>query len=148
MFYEKHIDYMIEDYIEQFNEVRFQELSRKYDGDWRLICANEKLEENFIRQYHRYMHWMWVCTRQKLSESFMYEFYHKMDWYSVSSCQILSEKFISDNMHKLDKHSISHYQIMSEKFIRDNIDNLSIFWLLRNEKLNLSDNFRNKLLRK
>jgi len=70
-----------------------------------------------------------------------------IDWYTVSKNQKLSEEFIIEFKDKIefkdrvDWFYISRYQKLSEDFIRKFQDKVWWYWILKNEKIKLSEAF-------
>lgn len=106
---------------------------------WRVISVTQKLSEDFIREYQRYISWHEVSRYQKLSESFIEEFSHEVDWYNISRYQTLSEDFIKSNIHKMRPHDIVKYQKLSDKFVVKhfkNYFNCDVYGIIKYQKLN------------
>ena len=51
---------------------------------WKLISINQKLSENFIREFKDNIDWNSISQYQKLSEDFIREFKNKINWNSIS----------------------------------------------------------------
>ena len=115
-------------------------LGTRYKGlikkeQWVDISAEQKLSEDFIREFKDYVDWGWISENQKLSESFIREFQDKVDWYWVSSHQKLSESFIREFQDKVDWGRISITQKLSEDFIREFQDRVKWYWISKFQKL-------------
>ena len=107
------------------NKLEFlnKELSTNYKSldkvDWFEISANQKLSEDFIREFQDKVYWNSISTYQKLSEDFIREFQDKIDWYWISQYQKLSEDFIREFQNEVYWGYISAYHKLSEDFIRE-----------------------------
>ena len=72
------------------------------DINWNHISFDQKLSENFMREYQDKIEWENISYTQILSESFIIEFQDKVDWYCISKGQKLSNDFIIEFKDKLD----------------------------------------------
>jgi hypothetical protein len=86
--------------------------------DWGLISEN-RLSENFIREFQDYVVWDYVSGNSPLSENFIREFQDKFDWNVVSMDQVLSEPFIREFQDRVDWVCIFAYQVLSEEFRKE-----------------------------
>ena len=89
--------------------------------DWRFIFEFLNLSEAFISKYHDYQngdYWDEISLNQKLSENFIREFQNEVDWCSISREQILSEDFIEEFKDQVDWLRISIGQKLSDKFLK------------------------------
>ena len=67
---------------------------------WGYISENQKLSEDFIKEFQDKVYWNYISKYQKLSEDFIREFQYKVDWIYISSYQKLSEDFIREFQDK------------------------------------------------
>ena len=107
--------------------------------DWKNICKNKQLSENFIREFQDKVDWLYISVYQKLSEDFIREFQYKVNWYRITINQKLSEKFIREFQNKVDWDNISKYQKLSEDFIREFKD--KVYWDFVSSYQKLSEEF-------
>ena len=63
---------------------------------WVDISAEQKLSEDFIREFKDYVSWFCISINQKLSEDFIREFKDYVDWGRILCHQSLSEDFIKE----------------------------------------------------
>ena len=89
--------------------------------DWTdyAFYRNNKLSEDFIREFKDKVDWGSISEYQKLSEDFIREFQDKVNWYYISEYQKLSEDFIKEFKNKVDWYLIFKYQKLSEKFKKE-----------------------------
>jgi hypothetical protein len=87
--------------------------------DWGNISKNQKLSEDFIREFQDKVNWSNISEFQTLSEDFIREFQNKVNWIFISRKQTLSEDFIREFQDKVHWINISEYQTLSEDFIRE-----------------------------
>ena len=57
---------------------------------------DNKLSDDFIREFQDKVDWNFISKYQKLSENFIREFQDKVDWYYIAMNQKLSKKFIRE----------------------------------------------------
>ena len=107
-----------------------------------ITITNDKFDINKFRDK---VNWYSVSSWQTLSEEFIREFKDEVDWYSISWFQILSEEFIIEFKDKVNWSGISEHQKLSEEFICENLDNIEIYWLFINNKINLTKEFKDKI---
>ena len=48
------------------NKELAEKLLEKYDGDWKAICKEEVLSEDFIREFKDEVDWWGISENQKL----------------------------------------------------------------------------------
>ena len=77
----------------------YQDLSEEFirtipnnDYEWDLICQNQKLSVNFIKEFYDKMYWLGLSLNKNLTEEIIREFYNKMDIEKIISH---SEKYIN-----------------------------------------------------
>ena len=87
--------------------------------DWSWISLNQKLSENFIREFKDSVDWYWISINQRLSEEFIREFKDRVTWDWISRYQTLSENFIREFKDRVDWYWISANQTLSAKFIKE-----------------------------
>ena len=65
------------------------------DFDWNdyPFYKDNKLSEDFIREFQDKINWKTISATQKLSEEFIIEFKDKVDWEYISKYQKLSKEF-------------------------------------------------------
>ena len=114
------------DFLNKELGVNYTSLDKFNLYDWKNICKNKQLSENFIREFQDKVDWLYISVYQKLSEDFIREFQYKVNWYRITINQKLSEKFIREFQNKVDWDNISKYQKLSEDFIREFKD--KIYW--------------------
>jgi hypothetical protein len=81
--------------------------------------ASKKCRASTKNIFSEKVDWKCISKDQKLSEDFIREFQHKVDWKYISRWQTLSEKFIREFQHKVDWKYLPKYQKLSKKFIRE-----------------------------
>ena len=72
------------------------------EEQWGHISHDQKLTEEFIREYKKELHWGEISYTQKLPEELIREMQNEVDWYGISSCQVLSEEFIEEFKDQLE----------------------------------------------
>ena len=115
--------------------------------DWEWISRNQKLLESFIREFKDYVDWEWISENQKLSKSFIREFQNEVCWEWISESQKLSESFIREFQDKVDWYWVSINQKLSESFIREFQDKVDWYWISKYQKLSneFIEEFKDKL---
>ena len=100
-----------------------EELGTNYESldkvNWEYISKNQKLSEDFIREFQDKVDWYYISRYQKLSEDFIREFQDRVDWEYISQYQKLSEDFIRKFPNNVKWYNISRYQKLSEDFINE-----------------------------
>ena len=91
-----------------------------------MISRQQKLSEDFIREFSDKVDWCNISEYQKLSENFIREFADKLNWGNISAYQQLSEDFIREFADKVNWEIISAHQKLSETFINEFKDKLDI----------------------
>jgi len=81
---------MKQEYLDMFG------VEKEEDINWNYISSDQKLSEEFIREFKDKVYWYSISRYQKLSEEFIREFKDKVNWYSISRYQKLSEEFIKE----------------------------------------------------
>jgi hypothetical protein len=129
----------IQSILDWYNKVYSENLTELPDSNscyvWYIISRYQKLSEEFIREFKKYVNWIYITLFQKLSESFIREFRNYFDWANISRYQKLSEEFIREFKHEVDWHYISEYQKLSEEFIMEFKDNVNWFYISKYQKL-------------
>lgn len=74
--------------------------------DWKSICRNKKLTEEFMNIFWEYLDWNLVSTYQTISESFIEKHARLVNWKAISYHQKLSIEFIKKHINKLDRNAI------------------------------------------
>ena len=82
-----------------------------------LFPLSGVIEFNLFQNQHFYTAWVFISQDQRLTEDFIREFKYKVKWSSISQKQILSEDYIREFKDKVDWVFISHYQRLTEDFI-------------------------------
>lgn len=86
--------------------------------------------------------WRLICENQILTEEFIDKFYDYLDdgdcWFHISSCQNISEEFILKHEKKIRFVYVGKKQILSEEFILKNISRFSIESIIKNQTLSLN----------
>ncbi len=119
-------------------------LINNLDIDWKNVSYEQKLSEDFIREFQDKVYWWNISEKQKLSESFIIEFQDKLHWGNISVSQKLSDNFIREFQDKVDWGFISARQKLSDNFIREFQD--KVHWLDRSLfKLSLWQQFKREL---
>ena len=106
---------------------------------WSDISQNQKLSENFIRDFQDKVYWDYISYYQQLSEKFIIEFKDKVIWKYISTQQSLSENFIRKFKKKIYWYRISLNQKLSEDFIREFQNIISLYDIAYYQQL--SENF-------
>ncbi len=107
------------------NKLKFlnKELGTNYnsldDVNWCDISYNQKLSEEFIRNFQNKVDWYNISRCQKLSENFIREFQDEVNWVRISINQKLTENFIREFKDKVDWILISINQKLSPEFINE-----------------------------
>lgn len=127
-------------------------LGTNYNGliervQWVDISADQKLSEDFIREFQDKVIWAIISVKQNLSESFIREFQDKVIWRLISTYQKLSEDFIREFQNKVNWIWISKYQNLSEDFIREFKDKVDWNLISKHQKLSneFIEEFKDKL---
>ena len=105
---------------------------------WVDISTNQKLSEDFIREFKDYVDWYCISRSQKLSNEFIEEFKDYVYWGNISMYQKLSENFIRKFKDCVNWCCISSNQKLSEDFIREFKDYVDWFYISINQKLSES----------
>ena len=74
--------------------------------NWGGISTNQKLSEDFIREYQDKVNWTSISEFQKLSEDFIREFQDKVKWNKIKKYQNLSENFIKEFSSFLSEYNL------------------------------------------
>ena len=101
-----------------------------------------ELDEDVIRMLFTFMPRPWwniIVQNQKLSEEFMREFKDKLDMLCVGTSQIMSEKFIEEMKDKLAFKTVARYHRLSEEFIRKHNDEMD--WKYISKDQDMSESF-------
>ena len=107
------------------NKLKFlnKELGTNYnsldDVNWESISIDQKLSEEFIREFQNKVEWFYISEYQKLSENFIREFQNKVNWFLISIYQKLSENFIREFQNKLNWRIVYKFQKLSPEFINE-----------------------------
>ncbi len=86
---QKHIEW--EKYY--FNKFNWNEIN---------FYKDNKLSEDFIREFQNNINWELVSQYQQLSEDFIREFYNRVDWYYISAYKKLSEDLTKEFQDKIN----------------------------------------------
>ena len=120
-----------------------KELNTNYTSleevDWYDISINQKLSEDFIREFKYKVNWDCISKRQTFSEEFIREFQDRVEWFYISVYQTLSESFIREFQDEVNWTGISQYQKLSEDLIREFQDKVNWWGISVCQKL--SENF-------
>ena len=75
------------------------------DFDWSnyAFYRNNKLSEDFIREFKDKVDWEHISYYQKLSEDFIREFKDRVDWMMISRYKTLSEEFVKEFKEEFKK---------------------------------------------
>ena len=78
--------------------------------DWNNydFYRNNKLTEDFIREFQDKVNWWLISEYQKLSEDFIREFKDNVSWVDISIAQVLSEDFIREFKDRVNWRYISN----------------------------------------
>ena len=110
------------DLVKELSEKELREIIANNELDyrkWDAISWNQKLSEDFIREFHESVNWSYISYSQVLSEDFIREFKDKVRWTEIAYKQVLSEDFIREFQKVVLWADISQYQKLSEDFIRE-----------------------------
>ncbi|HNW65782.1 MAG TPA: hypothetical protein PKO10_01055 [Aliarcobacter cryaerophilus] len=127
--------------VNWYNISQNQKLSEEFirefadEVDWCYISIYQKLSEEFIREFASKVDWHHISINQKLSEGFIREFADKVNWWYISACQKLSEEFIREFSSKVYWINISINQKLSKGFIREFASNVNWICISREQKL-------------
>lgn len=92
------------------NQTLSPEFISKHINDFKLymeeIGDNQRLTEDFMREYKDIVDWRAISRSQKLSESFLDEMKDYVDWTWVSYKQKLSSRFIETHMDYVNFYSL------------------------------------------
>ena len=136
----------MQELIKKLEELRGKAISEFNLQDWSYISINQKLSEDFIREFQDRVIWFLISEYQELSEDFIREFHEELDWLLISKYQKLSEEFILEYQDYVFFGisdywmNISQYQKLSENFIRENENKVCWKYIFKYQKL--SENFR------
>ena len=117
------------------NIQEYKDLDAQGKVNWVCLSANQKLSEDFIREFKDQVYWYYISADQKLSESFIREFQNKVNWINISANQKLSEDFIREFKDKIDWNYIYYFQKLSEDFICEFQDKVDWRGISANQKL-------------
>ena len=134
--------YKIMDLVKELSEKELREIIANNELDyrkWDAISWNQKLSEDFIREFHESVNWSYISYSQVLSEDFIREFKDKVRWTEIAYKQVLSEDFIREFQKVVLWADISQYQKLSEDFIREFKELVS--WSIISQYQVLSDEF-------
>jgi len=107
----------------------------KDEINWTTISRNQKLSEYFIREFKDKVDWCYISIHQELSEDFIQEFKDRVDWRYISINQELSGDFIQEFKGRVDWYYISIYQKLSKGFIKEFKNRINLkFYLDINKK--------------
>jgi hypothetical protein len=90
---------------ELINKFTTPEIIIPASTDWQAI-SNERLSEDFIREYQDRLNWNAICYSQTLSEPFIREMKDRVEWVFTSECQTLSESFIREFQDRVNWNGI------------------------------------------
>ena len=86
----------------------------------RRICREEKLSEDFMRQYADYLNWYDLSQHQQMSEEFCKEFLTRVDWRSVLNRGLISEQFLRNYKDEIKWEVVSNSSMpLSIDFLRE-----------------------------
>jgi len=85
--------------------------------NWGDIVEHQKLSEEFIIKYSKYLGWKKISRYQKLSEEFIKENINKLDFFNLYKYQKLNDEFVLKNVKKFDLSELFKYQILKEETI-------------------------------
>ena len=72
-------------------KILYKFIKTNKDVNWFQISINQKLSENFIREFKDKVYWPSISIHQKLSENFIQEFKNKVSWIYILLYQNLSK---------------------------------------------------------
>jgi hypothetical protein len=126
--------------------IRFQTLSEDFIEqhcvrDWRSVCKNQKISCNFIERHISKIDFKTISRYQKLNDDFISKHKTKLNWEYMLRYNFVSEKCIRLKKIRSSKlwDIISEYQPISFEFVIENINNISLYKLKMNKKINIKD---------
>lgn len=118
----------------EVNELLGTDFKNNSEINWRRLCIDHKLSEEFIETFDNYVDWTTVIRYQNLSEDFIRKYLDdKMFWPFTSQFQSLSENFIREFKDEVDWWNISENQILSWDFILEFEDKVNWNWISRHQ---------------
>jgi hypothetical protein len=93
----------------KYSEEEIRKVINKLDYyDWYYISINQKLSENFIREFKNKINWINISRYQKLSEDFIRDFQDKIDWLNIRYNEELqvSDKFCEEFDEKIGLYNV------------------------------------------
>ena len=73
---------------------------------WCDISRNQKLSEEFMREFKEKINWCIISYNQSLSEDFIREFKDEVNWDEISIHQKLSDEFVEEFKEKLNLNEL------------------------------------------
>ena len=87
--------------------------------DWSILCRENKLDENFIRDFSNKVDWKEISKYQELSDDFIREFSDKISWDTLQMYQKLSEDIMREYKDKINFGTIGIFQKLSDDFMKE-----------------------------
>lgn len=112
-------------------------MARKKSDKPKLSWRLQQFIKNPRASHTRIRH---ICEQEKLTEEFMDEYSKYLDWYLLSRYQDMSEKFIEKHLNEVKWNSILSRNMISEGFIRKYADDLN-WTALTGSAMKFSTNF-------
>ena len=120
--------------MEEKKKQEWQDLIESNGDDWDSISINQKLSEDFIREFKDKVHFDWISRYQTLSEDFIRSCQLRVYWRNICQYQKLSCDFMKEMKNMIDLRLVSEYQDLTEDFIRENKGKLEWGRMLRHQK--------------
>jgi len=60
--------------------------------DWRDLCQEQNLSEDFIKEFQNYLDWWTICFFQNLSKEFIIEFFDKIKFQAIIRNNMISDE--------------------------------------------------------
>lgn len=95
----------------EYAESLYENNSRSF---WYSVSRNQKLSEDFIRDYSEKLNWEYITSSQELSEDFVIEFSDKIYWYDYSANKKLSKRILEKCTKKISWSSFFRYNVADE----------------------------------
>ena len=82
--------------------------------EWYYVSRDEKLSEDFIREFQDKVDWKFISWYQKLSKEFIKEFISRLDIKYLAEQKVIEYKVIkgTDNSIKINNKILKRYKII------------------------------------
>jgi hypothetical protein len=104
-------------------------------GTWSVISSEQKLSEDFIREFEDKVDWRFISLDQKLSYSFIREFQDKVDWKYILMRQNFCEDFLIEFYDKIDFDLLKYNKHLKKLIPKKNLHKLKSRINIKRQKL-------------